>query len=124
MARKFGVSLNENDPEEGDWIAGIDESGMMPAHVLKAALRLYFGTSRNEQERTTTGDVVDAINAGFAMLARKLDNVIVEPRQRPQDVERRDPDDEPSDDDLELDDTFIADLRRVASGRPGMRMES
>ena len=72
---KFAVSLNDNDPEERAWIDSIASSGMIPAHVLKAALRAYFGTSRSEDSVVTTAHVVEAINTGFAMLADKLDNV-------------------------------------------------
>jgi len=80
---KLSVSLNDNDAEECEWVNGIASSGMIPAHVLKEALRAYFGTTREASNVVTTGDVVDAINAGFAMLSDRLQNITVAqvPRQ-------------------------------------------
>ena len=123
MARKFGVSLNENDPEEGEWVNGIDESGMLPAHVLKAALRVYFGTSPYEPERATNSDVVDAINAGFAMMAQKLDNVSMETKERPAGVARRESGEALTDEEKTGLSTEALVALKTKVARPGMRLE-
>jgi len=131
VARKFAVSLNEHDSEESTWITGIDDSGMLPAHVLKEALRAYFGTTREAQARATNDDVVawlstmvDATNAGFAMLADKMQNINVV--QTPQET----PELPPSVADAaviweEIDPNvptpFLRGIKKVA--RPGMRLQ-
>ena len=130
MARKFAVSLNERDNEESTWITGIDESGMLPAHVLKEALRAHFGTTREVKSRATSDDVVaglsmtiEAINAGFAMLAARLDRISVAPAPH-QDTPELPPtmEDKPVEwetIDPEVPTPFLRGIKKVA--RPGMR---
>lgn len=119
---KFAVSLNDNDAEERQWIEGIANSGMIPAHVLKEALRAYFKTSRDVDGVVTTAHVVEAINAGFAMLGKKLDNIRAAPIARQVTTEiARQQEVEVTEDDLELSQVFVSALKKAA--RPGMRME-
>lgn len=119
--RKFAVSLNDADPEEWQWIEGIDASGMIPAHLLKEALRIYFGTTRPVE--VTTGDVVEAINAGFAMLANKLDNI----RAAPISAQSRGVDYDVQDAEDQLLDTGMTPAALTALKtkvfKPGMRLE-
>lgn len=122
MAHKFAVSLNENDAEERQWIEGIANSGMIPAHVLKEALRVYFETSRDVDGVVTTAHVVEAINAGFAMLGKKLDNIRMAPIARQTTLEiARQQEVEVTEDDLELSQVFVSALKKAA--RPGMRLQ-
>jgi hypothetical protein len=82
MAIKFAVSLNENDEAERKIIDAIAMTGEKPARVIKEALRRYLLDGEDVQTieecqqapaaQSDSADVVDAINAGFAMLAELL----------------------------------------------------
>jgi hypothetical protein len=129
---KFAVSLNDNDAEEAQWVNGIVDSGMIPAHLLKEALRYYFGTTRPETVTATTSDVVQAINEGFATMAKLLQNISVVQASIPQSAEYGTPELPPTMTDATVeweeinpnDNTpFLQGVRKMGA-RPAMRLES
>lgn len=121
MRHTKSFSLNDSYEIQEAILDRLAQEPAISPVVIQALYHWYFEPHDTEQAPTDNAEVLQAI----ADLRRELRTLIEqEPRQRPQDVERRDADEEAIEEDLELDDTFIADLRRVASGRPGMRMES
>jgi hypothetical protein len=124
---KFGLSLNDNDPEERIWLDEIAKSGMIPSQVFKDALRAYFGTTREEQQRATNNDVVQAIYELRDTFVREIANIQIvypltdAPRQElpptmdetPTTWEEIDPN---------ADTPFLAGVRKMGA-RPGMRLE-
>jgi len=139
VAKKFAVSLNDNDAEEHTWIVGIESSGMLPAHLLKEALRAYFGTTREVQARATNDDVVawlealvshtqamhEATVSGFATLADRLQNISV--------VQASSASQSATDEEIRLQEVEEARAQipeavnlamTYASKKPGMRLES
>lgn len=114
MRHTKSFSLNDNNEVHRAILERLDQEPSVSSVTIQALYDYYFGEHG-----------VEADNSEILRAIAELKSIIeATPKQQPDDVTRRDPTKEPIEDDLELSPVLIAGLKRVAGGRPGMRLES
>lgn len=119
MRHTKSFSLNDSYEIQAAILDRLAQEPAISPVVIQALYYWYFEPHDTEQAPTDNAEVLQAI----AELRRELRTLMEqEPRQRPQDVERRDAGEDATEEDLGLTGQHIAAIRKCA--KPGMRMES